>query len=171
MVSASVPALALIAFVIVQRLAELVLARHNTRRLLARGGREVGAGHYPLIVALHTAWIAALVVFGWQSPLVLHWLAIYAVLQAFRIWILVSLGPRWTTRIIIIDEPPVRRGPYRFFPHPNYLLVVAELIAVPMALGLPIVALVFTMLNGLVLAIRISAENRALAEVGSWQSR
>ena len=151
-----------IGFVIVQRLAELWLARRNTRALLARGGREVGAGHYPLIVLLHTAWIVSLVVFGWQAAVALPWLAAYVVLQGFRVWILSSLGARWTTRIIIIDEPLVRRGPYRFLPHPNYLLVVAELIVVPMALGLPIVALVFTLLNAAVLSIRISAENAAL---------
>jgi methyltransferase len=162
---ASWPALAFIGFVIAQRLIELVIARRNTSRLLERGGREVGGEHYPLIVALHAAWIVSLVVFGWQSALVLPWLGVYAVLQVFRVWILASLGPRWTTRIIIIDEPLVRRGPYRFFPHPNYLLVVAELIAVPMCLGLPLVALAFTILNALVLTIRISAENNALRQV------
>jgi len=162
---ASWPALALIGFVIAQRLVELVIARRNTARLLARGGREVGSEHYRLIVGLHATWIVSLVVFGWQSALVPAWLVVYAVLQIFRVWILASLGPRWTTRIIIIDEPLVRRGPYRFFPHPNYLLVVAELIAVPMCLGLPLVALVFTILNALVLTIRISAENNALRQV------
>jgi methyltransferase len=165
--AASPVALLFIAFVILQRLAELWLARHNTRRLLARGGREVGAAHYPLIVGLHAAWIVALLVFGWGSSVALPWLAVYAVLQIFRAWILASLGPRWTTRIVIIDEPLVRRGPYRYFPHPNYLLVVAELIVVPLVLGLPIVALVFSALNGLVLAIRISAEDKALARFRS----
>jgi methyltransferase len=159
---ASGPALAFIGFVIAQRLAELWLARRNTQALLARGGLEVGAGHYPLIVVLHTTWIVALVVFGWQSAVALPWLAAYVALQGFRVWILSSLGARWTTRIIIIDEPLVRRGPYRFLPHPNYLLVAAELIVVPTALDLPIVALVFTLLNAVVLSIRISAENAAL---------
>ena len=156
------PALSLIAVVIVQRLAELWLARRNTRRLLARGGREIGATHYPLIVTLHAGWIAALLVFGWQTQVSLPWLVAYVGLQGFRVWILTSLGHRWTTRIIVIDEPLVRRGPYRFIPHPNYLLVVAELSVVPLALGLPLVALVFTTLNGLVLWLRISIENRAL---------
>ncbi len=154
--------LVLILVVIAQRLAELVLARRNTQRLLARGGREVGAGHYRLIVALHVAWILALVVFGWNAGVSLAWLGVYIVLQMLRVWILASLGARWTTRIIILDEPLVRRGPYQFFAHPNYLLVVAELIAVPMALGLPWIALVFTLLNAIVLVIRISAENQAL---------
>lgn len=155
----------LIVVVIVQRLAELVLARRNTQRLLARGGREVGASHYPMIVALHAAWILALVVFGWNASVSLAWLGIYILLQVLRVWILASLGPRWTTRIIIIDEPQVRHGPYRLFPHPNYLLVAAELIVVPVALGLPWIALVFTLLNAVVLAIRISVENQALASI------
>ncbi|HEY4198965.1 MAG TPA: isoprenylcysteine carboxylmethyltransferase family protein [Devosiaceae bacterium] len=162
MTEASLPALIFIAVVIAQRLAELALARRNTARLLARGGREVGAAHYPLIVTLHAAWIVALIVWGWRSPLSLPWLGLYAALQILRAWILMSLGPRWTTRIIVIDEPLVRRGPYGFFPHPNYALVVAEIIVVPMVLGLPVIALVFTVLNAMVLAIRISAENRAL---------
>ncbi|MDB5561715.1 MAG: hypothetical protein JWN11_1133 [Hyphomicrobiales bacterium] len=156
-------ALLFIGFVILQRLAELWLARRNTALLLARGGREVGAAHYPLIVTLHAALIVALLVFGWRSPVALPWLAVYALLQIFRTWILASLGSRWTTRIIIIDEPLVKRGPYRYVPHPNYMLVVAELIVVPLVLGLPYVALVFSVLNALVLAIRISAEDKALA--------
>jgi methyltransferase len=161
----SFPALAFIGVVILQRLGELVLARRNTQRLIARGGYEVAGEHYPAIVALHAAWIMALVSFGWAAPVSPGWLAVYVVLQAFRVWILASLGARWTTRIIIIDEPLVRRGPYKFLPHPNYLLVVAELITVPMVLGLFWVAVVFTALNALVLAIRISAENKALAAI------
>ena len=160
---ASVPALLFIGFVIIQRLAELWLARRNTQRLLARGAREVGAEHYPLIVAMHTAWIIALVVFGWTAPVSLPWLAAYVVLQGFRVWILSSLGERWTTRIIILDEPLVQRGPYRFISHPNYVLVVAEIIVVPMVLGLVWVAAIFTILNAAVLALRISREGAALA--------
>ena len=161
----SLPALFLIAFVICQRQLELFVAHRNTRRLLARGGREIGSKHYPLIVALHAAWIIALLACGRQSDVSLPWLAVYGVLQLFRLWILASLGPRWTTRIIVVDEPLFRRGPYRFLSHPNYLLVAAELIAVPMALGQPLVAMVFTVLNALVLGVRISVENRALAEL------
>jgi methyltransferase len=157
----SVPALIFIAVIVVQRLGELFLARHNTSRLLARGGREVGAEHYPLIVAVHVAWILALVVFGWKSALIWPWIGGYVVMQFLRLWILSSLGARWTTRIIVIDEPLVRRGPYRFVRHPNYLLVAAELIVAAMALDLPIVALVFTVLNSIVLTIRIRSENTA----------
>ena len=163
----SLPAILLVAFVIAQRLLELGLSRRNTARLLARGGREVGAGHYPVIVALHTAWIACLAVFGWQSPLIVVWVAIFAVLQIFRVWILASLGPRWTTRIIVIDEPLIRRGPYRVLSHPNYILVAAEIIAVPMALGLTWVAALFTILNAIVLYHRISMENEALSDASA----
>ncbi len=160
---ASIPALLFIGFVILQRLGELWLARRNTARLMARGAREVGAEHYPLIVALHASWIAALLIFGWQAEVSLGWLAVYVVLQAFRVWILASLGARWTTRIIILDEPLVRRGPYKFVSHPNYMLVVAEIFVTPMVLGLVWVALVFTVLNGAMLALRISKESAALA--------
>lgn len=162
----SVPALIFIGVIIAQRLCELALARHNTSRLLARGGREFGGGHYPLIVAVHTAWVLSLVVFGWTSAIVWPWIGAYVLLQMFRVWILSSLGSRWTTRIVVIDEPLVRRGPYRFIRHPNYLLVAAELIVGPMALGLPTVALVFTVLNAMVLTVRIRAENRAWEGTG-----
>jgi len=157
------PGLLLVALVLVQRLLELALARRNTRLLLARGGHEVGAGHYPLIVALHAAWFLALVAFGWNARVSLAWLDIYLLLQLCRLWILLSLGPRWTTRIIVVDEPLVRRGPYRFLAHPNYMLVAVEIAIVPLALGLPVVTLVFTLLNGALLTWRIRIETRALA--------
>jgi methyltransferase len=165
MFGASLPALGLIGIVLVQRLGELWLANRNTLRLLDRGGREVGGEHYPAIVALHAAWLASILVFGWQSAVSLPWLVLYAILQAFRVWILASLGSRWTTRIIVVDEPLVRRGPYRFLSHPNYVLVVLELIAVPMALGLSWVAATFTVLNAAVLMVRICAEHKALAHL------
>lgn len=162
--AASVPALLFIAFVVLQRLGELVLARRNTAALLARGAREIGASHYPLMVGLHTAFLVAIAWYGWQAPVALPWLAAYALLQGLRVWILASLGPRWTTRIIILDEPLVVRGPYKFMAHPNYLLVVAELIVIPMVLGLVWVALIFTVLNAAMLALRISVEQRGLNE-------
>lgn len=156
-------ALIFLGVVIAQRLAELALARHNTARLLAEGAREHGAGHYPVMVALHTAWIAALLWFGHGAPVHPGWLALWAVLQVFRMWILASLGPRWTTRIIVPDSPLVRRGPYRFMPHPNYALVVAEIAVTPLVLGLWGVAAAFSVLNAAMLWWRIRAENAALA--------
>ena len=156
------PALAFIAFLLLQRGMELVIARRNTRRLLARGAVEHGAGHYPLIVAMHAAWLLAIAVLGWSNPIHLGWLAAFAILQVLRLWVLVSLGSRWTTRIIVLDEPLVARGPYRWVSHPNYMVVIAEIIVAPMVLGLWPVAAVFTILNALILRIRIREEARVL---------
>lgn len=155
----------LLLLVTLQRLSELVLARYNTRALMARGGVEVGAAHYPLIVVLHTAWLIALWVFGRNNQVQLAALAAFVALQLVRLWVLSSLGARWTTRIIILPgEPLIASGPYRYFAHPNYAVVVGEIALLPLALDLPLLALIFTALNGAVLAIRIRSESRALGE-------
>lgn len=151
-----------LAFIVAQRLGELVIAKRNTARLLARGAREVGAAHYPVMVGLHSAWVLCLLVFGFGQQIHLGWLAIYAVLQIFRVWILGTLGPRWTTRVIVIDEPLVAKGPFRFIPHPNYTLVVFEIFVAPMVLGLVWMALLFTVLNAAMLYHRIRVEDAAL---------
>lgn len=151
-----------IGFLVVQRLAELALARRNTARLLDRGAVEHGAAHYPLIVALHAGWLACIAVLGWGQPVHAGWLALFVLLQGVRLWILATLGPRWTTRIIVTGEPLVRRGPFRWLRHPNYMLVVAEIAVAPLVLGLGGVAAAFTVLNAVVLSIRLRAENRAL---------
>ena len=150
-------------FVIVQRLSELAIAKRNTRRLLAEGAYEVGANHYPFMVTLHSAWIACLVIFGHLQELSFAWLAVFAILQVLRLWILTSLGGRWTTRIIILEKPLVKRGPFKYFSHPNYMLVVAEIIVAPMVLGLVWVAVIFSVLNAAMLWVRISVEHKALA--------
>jgi methyltransferase len=153
----------LLAFVTVQRLGELVLARRNTRRLLALGAVETGARHYPLIVALHATWLAGLWLIAWDRPASAGWLWLYLCLQGVRAWILASLGARWTTRILTLPgETLVRRGPYRLIPHPNYLLVAAEIAVLPLVFALPAYALVFSAFNGLMMWIRIPAENAAL---------
>lgn len=157
------PAAIILALVTLQRLGELALSYHNTRRLLARGAVEAGAGHYPLIVLLHAAWLIALWAFGRNQSV--NWIALaaFVLLQGFRVWILISLGSRWTTRIIALPgEPPVASGPYRYVAHPNYAVVTAEIAILPLALHLPGVALLFSALNGVVLWIRIRAETRAL---------
>ena len=157
------PSAAFIAFLVFQRLAELAVARRNTARALQLGAREHGAEHYPLIVALHSCWLLAIAIFGFGRPVHAGWLAAFILLQALRLWVLSTLGPRWTTRIIVWPgHPLVRRGPYRLLSHPNYAVVVAEIAVAPMVLGLTWVALVFSALNALVLTIRIRAENRAL---------
>lgn len=150
-------------FIIVQRLSELVIAKRNTARLLAKGAVEVGAAHYPVMVAMHSAWIACLMFFGYDNTIASGWLALFAALQLLRIWILTSLGGRWTTRIIILREPLVVRGPFKYVSHPNYMLVVAEIIVAPMVLGLIWVAAVFTVLNAAMLWVRIGVEKKALA--------
>jgi len=156
----------ILAFVTLQRLGELVLARRNTARLLARGGQEAGAGHYPLIVLLHAAWLIGL--WGlWllaldQAPN-LFWLAVFVVLQLLRVWVIATLGERWTTRIIVLPEAPlVAAGPYRFVSHPNYCVVAAEILVLPLVFGLVWYGVVFSVLNGLVLWLRIRTENAAL---------
>jgi|TARA_R110000787_G_C13441884_1_gene446457 methyltransferase len=151
-----------LAFIVLQRLGELVLAKRNTAALLARGAHEAGAGHYPVMVALHTAWVLGLVAFGFGEPINAIWLAVYVVLQFLRVWILATLGPRWTTRIIVIDEPLVAKGPFRFLPHPNYTLVVFEIFVAPMVLGLLWLAVLFSVLNALMLYHRIRVEDHAL---------
>ena len=158
----------ILALVTLQRLGELFLARHNTRALLARGGVEVGAGHYPLIVALHAAWLIALWTFGRDQEVNLLALAAFVVIQGVRVWILVTLGPRWTTRIIVVPgEGLIASGPYRYLSHPNYAVVIAEIALLPLALHLPVVALVFSVLNAAVLAVRIRAESQALAAMSA----
>ncbi|MEZ5933753.1 MAG: isoprenylcysteine carboxylmethyltransferase family protein [Alphaproteobacteria bacterium] len=151
--------------VTLQRLSELWIARRNTRWLLERGAREASPEHYPLIVALHAAWLIGLWLLAYNRPPSLPWIGLFLVLQALRVWILVTLGRRWTTRIIVLPyEPLVTTGPFRFISHPNYWVVAAEIFVLPMALGHPWFAVLFTVLNAIVLTIRIRAENQALAE-------
>lgn len=147
------------------RILELLYARHNTRRLLAAGASEVGRGHYPVIVALHFAWfIAMLVMIPADAPAQWFWLGLFVILQAGRAWVLLTLGRFWTTRIVTLPGAPlVRGGPYRFIRHPNYLIVELEIIALPMAFGAPLLAVIFGIANAAVLWWRITIENGALA--------
>ena len=150
--------------VALQRAGELLLSRYNTHRLLARGAVEIAPRHYLLIVAVHAAWLISLWVFGHDQPVNGVALLVYLVLQGFRFWVMRTLGSRWTTRIIVLPEQPlVSAGPYRFLSHPNYAVVAAEIAVLPLVLGLPLLAALFTVLNAAVLAIRIRSENRALA--------
>ncbi|HEY3950150.1 isoprenylcysteine carboxyl methyltransferase family protein [Phenylobacterium sp.] len=149
-----------------QRLIELALAAANTRRLLARGAREVGRAHYPLFVLLHGSWLVAIAL---TTPLDRQpwWplIGVFVVLQLLRVWVVATLGPYWTTRIITLDAAPiVRRGPFRFVRHPNYCIVVAEIAVLPLAFGNWPVALTWSLLNALLLRHRIRVEMGALAE-------
>jgi methyltransferase len=154
-----------LALVAVQRLAELAYAQRNTRRLLAEGAVESGAGHYPFLVGLHVLWLLSLAVLvpADRAP---DWtlLALFLVLQGLRVWVLASLGRFWTTRIITLPGAPlVRRGPYRWLRHPNYVVVAAEIAVLPLAFGAWEIALVFTAANAAMLALRIRCEERALS--------
>lgn len=156
--------IALLTFVTLQRLSELAIARGNTRRLLAAGAVEVAPGHYPLVVAVHAGWLAALWWLAIGRPVHVPLLLLFLLLQAGRIWVLRTLGPRWTTRIIVLPGAPlVTNGPFRFVSHPNYLVVVGEIAVLPLVFGLWEIALLFSLLNAAVLTIRIRAENAALA--------
>lgn len=156
-------AVIILALVTLQRLGELVLARSNTRRLLARGAVESGAEHYRFIVALHAAWLIGLWLLAWDRPVNLPLLLLFVLLQAGRVWVIATLGRRWTTRIITLPgETLVRKGPFRFVSHPNYIVVAGELAVLPLAFGLPLYALVFTALNAVMMWVRIRCEQRAL---------
>ena len=158
------PAYLVLALVTLQRLGELLLAERNTRRLVAKGAYEVGRGHYPFMVAIHAGWLVALWLLGPGPPIHIIPLILYVALQVARIWVIATLGERWTTRIIVLPGTPlVRRGPYRWLDHPNYLIVVAEITILPLVFGLPVVAAFFSVLNAVALWVRIREENKALA--------
>lgn len=155
----------LVALIVLQRLVELAIARINTRGLLAEGGIEHGAGHYPLMVALHVAWFVSLIVFvpvnAHLDPLLF---VLFLVLQAGRVWVIASLGRHWTTRVITVPGARlVKRGPYRWLRHPNYLIVVAEIAVVPLIAGAWEVAVAFSIANAGLLWHRIRVENAAIA--------
>jgi methyltransferase len=157
------PAFALLAFVTLQRGSELVIAKRNTAALVKQGAIEAGAAHYPAMVLLHASWLAGLWWFGWSATLNPWFTAAYALLQLFRVWILATLGKRWTTRILKVPgETLVKRGPFKLFRHPNYVLVALEVPLLPLAFGLPWFAALFGALNLAMLWWRIRAENQAL---------
>ena len=150
--------------VTLQRAGELIVSHYNTKRLLACGAIEAAPGHYPLVVAVHAAWLISLWVFGRDQPVGMTALLFYLVLQGLRFWLMWTLGSRWTTRIIVLPQRPlISEGPYRFLSHPNYAVVAGEIATLPLMLGLPWLAVLFTVLNAAVLTIRIRAESRALA--------
>ena len=151
-----------------QRLGELVYARRNESRLRARGAVESGARHYPLFILLHGAWLLAVFLLI-PADRVPSWplLALFLLLQAARVWVVATLGPYWTTRVLSLPGAPlVRRGPYRWVRHPNYLIVTAEIAVLPLAFGAWSIAIVFSLANALLLYHRIGVEERALAERG-----
>jgi methyltransferase len=166
MMDATLAGVAILALVTLQRLSELSLASRNSRRLLAQGAVEHGSNHYPLVVALHALWLAALWWWAPGRPISVLFLTLFAVLQLGRVWVIATLGARWTTRIIVKPGSGlVRTGPYRYFNHPNYMIVTAEIAILPLVFGLWKAALIFSLLNLIMLTIRITAENDALASL------
>lgn len=154
-----------------QRLFELWLSRRNERRLRARGAVERGGSHYPWMVALHSLWLVSTLVEGllrgpvfpalWPVPL-----AAFLLVQPLRYWAILSLGESWNTKILVVPGAGlVRRGPYRYFKHPNYVVVAVEILAFPLIFGAWITALAFSALNAALLYVRIREENRALARL------
>ncbi len=156
--------LLLVGYVTFARIAELLIARRNTRRLLAMGGYEVGRNHYPVIVALHVAWIVALAVLvPTETPPVQHFLIAFGLVQVARFWVLGSLGGRWTTRIIVVPGVAlVTHGPYRWLRHPNYLVVISEIALLPLVFEAWEIALGFSAVNAVIILYRIQIEEKAL---------
>jgi methyltransferase len=155
----------------VQRLLELAYSRRNERRLRAHGAVELGSGHYPVIVAIHTLWLVSTLVEGlvrgpeppvwWPLPL-----AAFLLVQPLRYWAILSLGENWNTRVLVVPGGKlVRSGPYRYFPHPNYVVVAVEVLTFPLIFGAWITAVVFSLLNAALLYVRIRTENRALRDL------
>jgi methyltransferase len=161
---------ALLAVICVERVAELVVSQRHAAASLARGGAESGQAHFPVMVALHVALIAGC----WTEPIAAHstfipalaWpmIALVIAANALRWWCIATLGPRWSARVIVLPgEPLVRAGPYRWFAHPNYVAVIVEGAALPLAGSAWITAAAFTVLNAALLTVRIRCESRALA--------
>ncbi len=158
-------AIVILALVTAERMAELLLARRNTARLIRQGAVEFGAAHYPLVVALHAAWLTGLWLVARDQPVQPFWLGLFALLQIGRGWVLLTLRERWTTRIIVAPgHALIRHGPYRFMAHPNYAVVAGEIAILPLTFGLVYYSFSFSILNAVILAIRIKAENVALRQ-------
>ena len=153
----------IMALVTLQRLGELVIASSNSRHLRAQGAFEVGRSHYPVMVALHASWLGALWLSAGGRPVNMIFLGVFIVLQALRIWVLATLGRRWTTRIIVLPGAPlITGGPFQFLRHPNYCVVVGEIAVLPLVFELTWIAVLFTLLNAAMLWVRIGAEGKVL---------
>jgi methyltransferase len=153
-----------ISFFVLQRLSELFIAKRNEKWLLEQGAIEYGQSHYPYIIALHTLFIFSLIaeyILSGRSPISLIFLVIYLVVLLFKYWALSSLGKYWNTKIYRIPGVyPVKKGPYKFLRHPNYMEVVCEIAVIPLVFHLYYTAIIFTILNAAMLFVRIREENR-----------
>ena len=159
------PVVAILGFVTLQRLGEFRLAAANTAALLARGAREVAPAHYPALVAVQAGWLGCLWIFAPGRAVEWPLVALFVLLQAARVWVIRTMGVRWTTRIIVLPGAPrIDTGPFRYLSHPNYAVVMAELVLLPLAFRLWWIACLFFAINAVVLSIRVTAENKALAD-------
>lgn len=165
----------ILAFVIVQRLGELYLARRNAKYLQCLGGIEAGREHYPLIVGTHIAFFISLLCETYIRrtyvyPPAIPPFALFLAAQGLRIWCILSLGRYWNTRIwFVVGSKPVVRGPYRFLRHPNYLVVVCEIFSLPLSFHAYVTAILFTVCNVMVLRVRIRVEEEALNRYTGYQ--
>lgn len=155
-----------ISFVILLRIGELVLSKKNEKWLLQNGAVEYGKQHYPFIVALHVSFLISLILeyFTQQTASYsLFFLLFYFLLLAFKTWVILSLGKFWNTKIYHIPNVPlIKKGPYKYFKHPNYIVVIAEIAVIPLAFHLYYTAIIFTLLNTIMLFVRIKEENKTL---------
>lgn len=155
-----------ILFLTLLRVGEMVLSRRNEKWLLKHGAVESGQGHYPLMILLHVLFLVSLIVeYSIEKPVSYSpvFLVLFFVLLALKIWVVCCLGKFWNTKIYPIPGVPlVKKGPYKYFNHPNYLLVVAEIAVIPLIFHLYYTAVLFSVLNGIMLTVRIRAENKAL---------
>lgn len=155
-----------VSFVILLRIAELYVARRNEKWMLQNGAVEYGKKHYPFIIALHSLFFVSLIIeySMQQTPsFSLIFLLIYLLLIAFKVWIIASLGKFWNTKIFRIQNYPlINKGPYKYIKHPNYIIVIAEIALIPLIFQLYYTALIFTLLNAIMLSVRIKEENLAL---------
>jgi len=169
--------LIVISIVILQRLIELVIAKRNEKWMRSQGAFEAGAGHYPFMVAMHMAFFISLLteVMVYDQLLSRLWiplLTVFLVAQVMRIWCLASLGKFWNTKIIILPGADVvRKGPYTFIRHPNYLIVTTELLVLPLLFGAYFTAIIFSLLNLRMLSVRIPAEEQALKEATNYKEQ
>ena len=154
----------LILFIISQRLCELIYSNINTKRLLKEGAKEFGRKHYPLFIVLHSTWIISVFIFAPQNKeFNIYFLIIFFIMQIARLWVLISLGKFWTTRIISqVDQPLIKKGPYKYFKHPNYLIVCIEIAVLPLVYNLFNIAIIFTIANLILIFWRVNVENQAL---------
>lgn len=166
----------LISFIVIQRLVELMIANHNEKWMKQQGAIEFGKKHYKYMVIMHLLFFVALftekfVLNRGLSPLWPFILTVFSVAQFIRCWAIYSLGKYWNTKILVLaDALVVKKGPYRFLRHPNYIIVAIELLVVPMLFNAFYTAFLFTILNVIMLLIRIPEEEKALSTLTEYDA-